>query len=108
MRAFECLLLTYLCSGACCSAQDLGAEKDSEAPKSAVVSLEFSQPKAVQDLTAAPMVVGRFDCSDDGDIYTLIDGYAVNRESAANNTLALLAIHPDGCATSLPWHSVPG
>jgi hypothetical protein len=54
-------------------------------------------------LDVAPRIVGRLDCGDDGSIYTLIDGYALNSER-----LALLAIHPDGAVTNFPWRSAPG
>lgn len=98
MRILQDLVLISLLAGACSQAQDTEAGKVSAAPK-----LEFSNPRAVEDLDVAPMIVGRLDCSDDGSIYTLMDGYALSSEK-----LALLAIHPDGTVTSFPWRSAPG
>lgn len=98
MRMLQNLVLTCLLAGACSQAQDTDARKPSAAPK-----LEFSNPRAVEDLDVALMIVGRLDCGDDGSIYTLIDGHALNSER-----LALLAIHPDGTVTSFPWRSAPG
>jgi hypothetical protein len=108
MRMFPYLVLICLSAGACSSAQNTESGKaggmPALAPKRAdVAALEFSKPKIVEDLGAGPMIVGRLDCSDDGSIYTLIDGYALNSGSTA-----LLAIHPDGTVTSLLWRSVPG
>jgi hypothetical protein len=98
MRRFQDLVLICLLAVACSQAQDTEAGKASAAPR-----LEFSNPRAVEDLGVAPMIVGRLDCSDDGSIYTLINGYALNRDR-----LALLAIHVDGTVTSFPWRSAPG
>jgi hypothetical protein len=98
MRMLQDLVLICLLAGACSQAQDKEAGKATAAPK-----LEFSNPRAVEDLDVAPMIVGRLDCGDDGSIYTLIDGYALNSER-----LALLSVHPDGTVTSFPWRSAPG
>jgi hypothetical protein len=73
-----------------------------------VVTLEFSKPKIVEDLNAGAMIAGRFDCSDDGSVYTLIDGYALNGGTTLNERLALVGIHPDGTVTNFQWRSVPG
>ena len=98
MRMLQDLVLICLLAGACSQAQDKEAGKATAAPK-----LEFSNPRAVEDLDVAPMIVGRLDCGGDGSIYTLIDGYALNSER-----LALLSVHPDGTVTSFPWRSAPG
>jgi hypothetical protein len=72
-------------------------------------SLEFSRPKIIADLNARPTIAGRFDCSDDGSIYTFIDGYAPNNSGPTpKERLALLAIHPDGSVTSFPWRFANG
>jgi hypothetical protein len=108
MKTFQYLLEVCLYVGTCCYAQDAVAPKPSEIPTvaSSVAALEFSKPKVVEDLDAGPSVAGRFDCSNDGSIYALINGYALNR--GTNERLALLAIHPDGTVTSFAWRSVPG
>jgi hypothetical protein len=69
MRMLQDLVLICLLAGACSQAQDTEAGKASAAPK-----LEFSNPRAVEDLYVAPMIVGRLDCCDDGSIYTVVLG----------------------------------
>lgn len=113
MRMSQYLVLMCLCAGACANAQDTEIVKaggmSALGQKSVVVvAIEFSKPKIVEDLNAGSMIAGRFDCSNDGSIYTLIDGYALNIGTALNERLALLGIHPDGTVTSLPWRLVPG
>ena len=105
------LILLSLSVGACSIAQG-GPDGNPGIPTSApnpsvIAKLEFSQPNAVEDLDANPATVGRLDCSDDGSIETLIDGYALDNQTTPNDRLALLVIHPNGTVTNLPYRSVP-
>jgi hypothetical protein len=113
MRTLKYLALMCVCSGACSVAQDTIDGKasgiSSLAPAAAqVAELEFSKPTTVQDLDSGSMIAGRFDCSGDGSVYTLIDGYALSAETAPGGKLALMAIRPDGSITNFSWRSVHG
>lgn len=72
----------------------------------ATTTPKFSRPQVVSDLNPRPTIAGRFDCSRNGTIYALVDGYIPN--SGAAERMALLGIHPDGTATNFNWHSIRG
>jgi hypothetical protein len=76
-------------------AQDASADREEEpTPQLQTLpssSVEFSRPKVIADLTAKPTIAGRFDCGEDGSIYTFIDGYAPNSTGTTpKERLALL------------------
>jgi hypothetical protein len=86
--------------------QSASAEAGGPSGKPALAALEFSKPKAVEGLGPGSMIAGRFDCGEDGSIYTLVAGDAP--EGDPESHVSLLGIHSDGTATSFPWWSVPG
>jgi hypothetical protein len=113
MRIAQYVALLFLSAGVCATAQDPAAGEPTAVlnvlPQStSVASLKFSSPSPVVDLDGTPTDWGRFDCSEDGSIYTVIDGYALNSGANPNGRLALVAIHPDGSVTSFPWRTIPG
>ena len=97
------LAIALLCSWGCAS--PLQGQVTAEPAGS---TLHFSRPVIVANLNAQPTVAGRFDCDDNGNVYTFIDGYAPNAGSTPTERLSLLAIHPDGKVTNFPWRSVSG
>jgi hypothetical protein len=107
MRSAGFLLLLGLSVGACSIAQDGPAGYvnglPALTPRPAAAELQFSKPIVIEDLNAAPSLIGKLPCGEDGSVYSLVDGYALS-----NERLALLAIHPDGTVTSFPYRSVPG
>jgi hypothetical protein len=113
MKMSSYLVLVCILVGLRSIAQQTETSKANQQPEltqtpAGVAALEFSKPKAVSDLVSQPIIVGRFDCSDDGSIITLIDGYALSSGTTPAARIALLAIHPDGTVTNFPWRSVPG
>lgn len=62
-----------------------------------------NSPQAIIGLSSNPSISGHFHCSQDGTIYSMIDGY-----NAAPERPALLGIHADGSVTNFDWLSVPG
>jgi hypothetical protein len=111
MKVVAALILELLLVGGCATAQDSATGNPDAlskiSPKSTGV-VELAQPKDVADLSEKPSIAGRVDCSEDGSIYTFIDGYAPNRAPNPNDRRAIAAIHPDGTVTSFPWRSVSG
>jgi hypothetical protein len=113
MTILKYLVLICLSAAAYLHAQDTVAGEAARMSASGTepqssATLEFAAPKSVEDLAPSPMVVGRFDCGNDGTIYTFIDGYALNDGATPHDRVALLGIHPTGSVTNFPLHSVPG
>ncbi len=106
MLAFFCVVFTPFTSAQQTAQATTGGIADPAGKQIGPAALEFSKPQLVEGVEAGSMIAGRFDCSEDGSVYTVVAADALQGDPDSH--LAILAVHPGGTTTAFSWWSVPG